>query len=46
MLLSIPDVLTVEEVAQARQALEQAEWVDGRITAGHQSARAKDAPVM
>ena len=42
MLLSIPDVLTTEEVKQARQILEKAEWVDGRVTAGHQSAKAKD----
>ena len=42
MLLSIPDVLTAEEIARCRQQLEQSEWVDGRITAGHQSARAKD----
>lgn len=42
MLLAIPDVLTPEQVAQARKVLEQAEWVDGRVTAGHQSARAKD----
>ncbi len=42
MLLAIPDVLTAEQVAQARQILDQAEWVDGRVTAGHQSARAKD----
>ncbi len=27
---------------QARQFLEGAEWVDGRVTAGHQSALAKD----
>jgi PKHD-type hydroxylase len=42
MLLQIPDVLTAPQVAQARQMLEAAEWVDGRVTAGHQSARAKD----
>jgi PKHD-type hydroxylase len=42
VLLSIPDVLTPEQVAQARQILDQAEWVDGRVTAGHQSSRAKD----
>jgi len=42
MLLQIPEVLTAEEVAKARQLLDQAEWVDGRVTAGHQSARAKD----
>jgi PKHD-type hydroxylase len=42
VLLSIPDVLTPEQVAQARQILDRAEWVDGRVTAGHQSSRAKD----
>ena len=42
MLLPIPDVLTAEQVTRCRQLLEQAEWADGRITAGHQSARAKD----
>lgn len=42
MLLQIPDVLTPEQVSHARRVLDQAEWVDGRVTAGHQSARAKD----
>ncbi len=42
MLLQIPNVLTSEQVAECRRMLEQAEWVDGRVTAGHQSARAKD----
>ena len=42
MLLPIPDVLTSEQVAEARQLLEKADWVDGRVTAGHQSARTKD----
>jgi len=42
MLLQIPDVLTREQVAHARQLLDAADWVDGRVTAGHQSARAKD----
>jgi len=42
MLLSVPDVLTSEQVAQARQMLDQADWVDGKVTAGHQSAKAKD----
>ncbi|HVU37530.1 MAG TPA: Fe2+-dependent dioxygenase [Opitutales bacterium] len=42
MLLTIPDVLNAEQVKQARQILDQAEWVDGKVTAGHQSARAKD----
>lgn len=42
MLLQIPDVLNAEQVAHARRLLEGAEWVDGRVTAGFQSARAKD----
>lgn len=42
MLLSIPEVLTAEQVKQARQMLDKAKWVDGRITAGHQSAKAKN----
>src|SRR5688500_7009800 len=41
MLLPVPDVLTAEEVAHARRLLTGAEWVDGRVTAGHQSALAK-----
>jgi PKHD-type hydroxylase len=42
MLLRIPDILTPEQVAQAKQILGKAEWIDGRVTAGHQSALAKD----
>ena len=42
MLLAIPDVLNAEQVKQARQILDAALWVDGKVTAGHQSARAKD----
>ena len=41
MLLQVPQVLTPEQVAQFRQALDQADWTDGRITAGYQSAQAK-----
>ena len=41
MLLQIPDVLTPTQVTDARRMLDQAEWIDGRTTAGHQSARAK-----
>lgn len=42
MLLHVPEVLTTDEVQRARTRLDAAEWVDGRVTAGHQSARAKD----
>ena len=41
MLLQIPDVLTSEQVAHARRLLDSANWVDGRITAGQQSAQVK-----
>jgi PKHD-type hydroxylase len=41
VLLHVPEVLTSDQVAMARRELEHAEWIDGRITAGHQSAREK-----
>ncbi|HYK05575.1 MAG TPA: Fe2+-dependent dioxygenase [Thermoanaerobaculia bacterium] len=41
MLLQIPDVLTTAQVRDARAVLDAAEWIDGRVTAGHQSARTK-----
>lgn len=41
MLLHIPGIFTRDEVARIREALEQAEWADGKATAGYQSARAK-----
>jgi PKHD-type hydroxylase len=42
MLLQVPQVLHADEVRRARELLDAAEWIDGRVTAGHQSARAKD----
>ena len=42
MLLQIPDVLTAEQVTHARRLLDAAEWVDGRVTAGRQSAAVKN----
>jgi PKHD-type hydroxylase len=41
MLLHIPDVLTPAEVAECRARIDAAPWVDGNVTAGHQSAQAK-----
>jgi PKHD-type hydroxylase len=41
MLLHIAEVLNPGEAAAARASLESADWVDGRVTAGYQSARAK-----
>jgi PKHD-type hydroxylase len=42
MLLQIPDVLSAEQVAHGRRLLDAADWIDGRVTAGHQSAQAKN----
>jgi PKHD-type hydroxylase len=42
MLLHVRKVLTDAQVARCRELMERASWVDGRVTAGHQSARAKD----
>lgn len=42
MMTPIPDVLNAEQVAQARQLLDQTDWIDGRVTAGHRSGRVKD----
>lgn len=42
MLIHIPNVLSADQVAEMRRALEQSEWADGRITAGFQSAKVKD----
>lgn len=40
-MLTIPDVLTSEQLTQCREALGRAEWQDGRHTAGHLAASAK-----
>ena len=42
MLLHVREVLTPAEVARAREVLADAPWGDGRITAGSQSAEAKN----
>jgi PKHD-type hydroxylase len=41
MLLAIPEVLTASEVVSLRSALDSAPWIDGRTTAGSQSAMVK-----
>ncbi len=41
MLTHIPGVLTAAQVADARQKLDDSDWIDGRVTAGPQSARVK-----
>ena len=42
MIIAIPNVLAPAQVNEARQQLDSAEWIDGRVTAGHQSARTKE----
>jgi PKHD-type hydroxylase len=42
MLLHIPNILSAEQVVECRTALDQAEWIDGRLSAGHQSSQVKD----
>ena len=40
-MLIIPEVLSAEEVARVRAAIDAADWIDGNATSGTQSARAK-----
>jgi PKHD-type hydroxylase len=42
MLITIPDVLTAEELRQGRAALYAAQWIDGKVTAGYQAQAVKD----
>ena len=42
MLLHIEGVLDAARLAETRALLARAPWVDGRVTAGHQSAQVKD----
>ena len=41
MLITIPDVLNAEQLRDCRQALEQAQWEDGRTTAGYLAQSSK-----
>ena len=41
MLLEIPGLLSKDQAATMRATLLASEWVDGKVTAGHQSAQAK-----
>ncbi len=41
MLLPIPNILSPDELSHMREALDAAEWVDGRETAGAQSREMK-----
>ena len=41
MMVHIPDVLTPDQVARCRDVMVKADWVDGNVTAGHQSRKVK-----
>jgi PKHD-type hydroxylase len=40
-MVHIPNVLSAEQVARCRDVMHRAAWVDGRVTAGHQSEKVK-----
>lgn len=42
MLVQIPDVLTQDEILYARKLMDEARWVDGKVTAGTQAAVVKN----
>jgi PKHD-type hydroxylase len=41
MMIHIPNVLNADQVARCRTVMTQTAWVDGCVTAGHQSAQVK-----
>lgn len=41
MLIQIPQLLTPEQVADVRRAIDSAQWIDGNVTSGQQAALAK-----
>jgi PKHD-type hydroxylase len=41
MMIAIPDLLDAAAVERVRAIIDAAEWVDGNVTSGHQSALAK-----
>jgi PKHD-type hydroxylase len=42
MIVQVPNVLNSEQIARCREVMNRASWIDGRVTAGHQSAVVKD----
>lgn len=42
MVIEIPELFLPDEVREIRAALEEADWADGRATAGHRAARVKE----
>ncbi len=42
MLITIADVLGPQQLAHCRRVLQEADWTDGRVSAGHQGRQVKD----
>jgi PKHD-type hydroxylase len=42
MIVQVPNVLNPEQIARCREVMNRASWIDGRVTAGYQSAVVKD----
>src|SRR5215510_521804 len=42
MMVHVPNVLSAEQVTRCRDVMQRAAWVDGRVTAGHQSEKVKN----
>ena len=41
MLIQVPELLSAAQVTEVRRLIDAAEWVDGNVTAGHQSRKVK-----
>jgi PKHD-type hydroxylase len=42
MIIQVPQVLSAAQVSHCREVMSRASWIDGRVTAGHQSAQVKN----
>jgi PKHD-type hydroxylase len=42
MIVQVPNVLNAEQIARCREGMNRANWIDGRVTAGYQSAVVKN----
>jgi PKHD-type hydroxylase len=42
MTVQVPNVLNAEQIARCCEVMQRAPWIDGRVTAGHQSATVKN----
>ena len=42
MIVQVPSVLNAEQIAGCREVMNRAAWIDGRVTAGYQSAVVKN----